>query len=170
MEFILELSAMKRGKTMICVLFVCLGNICRSPMAEAVFRDKIKKADAVERVAVDSAGTGNWHLGSRPHRGTRKILTDAGISFENIRARQIVPDDFRRFDKIIAMDRNNEQDLRRMAGQNKVYASRIFRFMQLLENRPTADVPDPYYTGRFDEVFQLVDRGTDVLLGRLLAP
>lgn len=137
-------------------------------MAEAVFRDKIRKAGAGDRIAVDSAGTGNWHLGSLPHPGTRKILTETGISFEKIRARQIVPEDFQRFDKMIAMDRINEQDLQKMAASNREDGHKISRFMQLLDDRPSVDVPDPYYTGRFNEVFRLVDRGTDVLLSRLL--
>lgn len=137
-------------------------------MAEAVLRDKIIKAGAGDRIVVDSAGTGNWHMGSIPHPGTRKILSREGISFAKIRARQVIPEDFQRFDRIIAMDRSNERDLYRLAAPSERDGQKIFRFMRLLDDRPSADVPDPYYTGRFDEVFRLVDRGTDVLLRRLL--
>ncbi len=137
-------------------------------MAEAVLRDKIIKAGAGDRIVVDSAGTGNWHMGSIPHPGTRKILSRKGISFAKIRARQVIPEDFQRFDRIIAMDRSNERDLYRLAAPSERDGQKIFRFMRLLDDRPSADVPDPYYTGRFDEVFRLVDRGTDVLLRRLL--
>ncbi|RYL88953.1 low molecular weight phosphotyrosine protein phosphatase [Sporolactobacillus sp. THM7-4] len=149
---------------MIRILFVCLGNICRSPMAEAVLRDKVKKAGLEDQIFVDSAGTGDWHLGSKPHSGTRKILDLSGISYEGIRARQIQPSDFDKFDWLVAMDRSNEQDLRFVADQCGKNKNKVVRFMNLLEDHPTEDVPDPYYSGRFDEVFKLVDKGTDVML------
>ncbi|WP_100489050.1 low molecular weight protein-tyrosine-phosphatase [Sporolactobacillus pectinivorans] len=153
---------------MIRVLFVCLGNICRSPMAEAVFRDKVNKCGAADRIQVDSAGTGNWHTGDVPHPGTRKILNRAGITFSGIQARTVTADDLLRFDQIIAMDRMNEQDLFRMAGIDPSTNKKISRFMQLLDDRGGRDVPDPYYTGRFDEVYRLIDKGTNVLLEELL--
>ncbi|TGA96453.1 low molecular weight phosphotyrosine protein phosphatase [Sporolactobacillus shoreae] len=149
---------------MIRVLFVCLGNICRSPMAEAVLRDKVRKAGAGDRIQVDSAGTGDWHTGDLPHFGTRKILKEAGISFNGIHARTVVPEDLVQFDRIIAMDRNNERDLLQLAGNNQQFRYKISRFMQLLNDSGGSDVPDPYYTGRFDTVYQLIDKGTDELL------
>src|SRR5690554_5601609 len=96
---------------MIRVLFVCLGNICRSPMAEAVFRHYVEEAGLSHRIEVDSAGTGDWHIGNPPHQGTRNILRKQQISYDGIKARQVNGEDFTSFDYIIAMDEQNLQDL-----------------------------------------------------------
>jgi len=101
---------------MIKVLFVCLGNICRSPMAEAVFRHYVKEAGLADKIAVDSAGTGDWHTGSPPHRGTRNVLTANRISYEGITARQITPSDMKDSHYIIVMDEQNKRDVERLLG------------------------------------------------------
>ncbi|MCI1858470.1 MAG: low molecular weight phosphotyrosine protein phosphatase [Sporolactobacillus sp.] len=152
---------------MIRILFVCLGNICRSPMAEAVLRAKINRLHATDRITVDSAGIGGWEVGSPPHRGTRRVLDALGIPWKGIYARQIEADDFRKFDWLIAMDRENEYDLRHLA-QSATDEEKILRFMSLLDDKPGPDVPDPYYRGNFERVYRLIDHGTDALLDRLL--
>src|SRR5690606_10512989 len=96
---------------MVRVVFVCLGNICRSPMAEAVFRHKVKQAGLDDWIAIDSAGTGDWHIGHPPHEGTRKLLDSKRIHWEGMKARQVKENDFHDFDYIIAMDQSNVNDL-----------------------------------------------------------
>lgn len=96
------------------VVFVCLGNICRSPMAEAVLRHLAARRGLKQAVVVDSAGTGDWHLGAVPHEGTRRELDRAGISYEGMRARLVDRDDLERADYIVVMDRANERDVREL--------------------------------------------------------
>jgi protein-tyrosine phosphatase len=147
------------------VLFVCLGNICRSPMAEAVFRHLVAQAGLSDRIHADSAGTGAWHVGEPPHHGTRRVLRERGISYTHS-ARLVTPADLRHFDYIIALDSENLADLRAMVRD----ATRQPRL--LLDYAPAAglhNVPDPYYSGRFDEVYELVEQGCRGLLERIVA-
>jgi protein-tyrosine phosphatase len=143
------------------VLFVCLGNICRSPMAEALFRHLVRQEGVEERFEIDSAGTGSWHIGKPPHEGTRRILDQAGVSYEGQRARQVHADDFSKFHYIVAMDSQNEADLQRLAGLTE---ANIFKLLDLLPEKELKDVPDPYYTGNFEEVYHLIDEGCRKLL------
>ncbi|MFX3625531.1 MAG: low molecular weight protein-tyrosine-phosphatase [Ectobacillus sp.] len=145
---------------MIHVLFVCLGNICRSPMAEAIFRELVKKEGLEDKIVVDSAGTGNWHIGQAPHEGTRKILTQNAISYEGIRARQVEKEDLTRFDYVIVMDNKNLQDIQRFGTANG-YVGRLSEFVP---DGKWTDVPDPYFTGNFQEVYELVTDGCKHLL------
>lgn len=147
---------------MVKVLFVCLGNICRSPMAEAVFRDLVKKEGLEDQITVDSAGTGNWHIGKPPHEGTRNILDRYQISYEGLKARQVERKDLQEFDYIIGMDSENMGNLRRLAGFSKT--GRIARLMDYVKDSDLADVPDPYFTGNFDEVYEMVTKGCKGLL------
>jgi protein-tyrosine phosphatase len=147
---------------MVKVLFVCLGNICRSPMAEAIFRDLVQKKGLEDQIIIDSAGTGDWHIGNPPHKGTREILAKNNISFEGLTARQVKEEDLTEFDYIIGMDAENIGNLRRMAGYNKTgYIGRLLDFVPEAE---VNDVPDPYFTGNFDEVYDLVKMGCENLL------
>lgn len=147
---------------MVKILFVCLGNICRSPMAEAVFRDLVKKEGLADKISIDSAGTGNWHVGKPPHRGTQEILQKNAIEFEGIHARQITEEDLRNFDYIIAMDVENLGNLRRLAGYAKT--GFIGRLLDFVPDSDLTDVPDPYYTGNFMEVYELIEKGCRHLL------
>ncbi|MGN8768369.1 MULTISPECIES: low molecular weight protein-tyrosine-phosphatase [Paenibacillus] len=152
---------MDNEKSKVGVLFVCLGNICRSPMAEAVFRHLVNEAGYGERFVIDSAGTGNWHTGNPPHHGTRRILDQYGISYEGLKARQVAQDDFAKFDYIIAMDNQNERDLKALAREAD---ARIVKLLDLVPDSQLKEVPDPYYTGNFEEVYGLVQKGCRALL------
>jgi protein-tyrosine phosphatase len=144
------------------VLFVCLGNICRSPMAEAVFREKVRLANLQDRITIDSAGTGDWHIGHPPHEGTRSVLDRYGISYSGMKARQIAKQDGEAFDLIVAMDSRNERDIREILGVEG--KSKVIRFLSLMPEQSLIDVPDPYYSGNFDEVYALVEAGCEKLL------
>jgi protein-tyrosine phosphatase len=143
----------------ISVLFVCLGNICRSPLAEGVFRHVLDQEGISDRFRVDSAGTGSWHVGESPdHRSVRSAATH-GVQLTG-HARQVQPEDFRRFDYIVAMDQSNlahlEQYRDGVGGEAALYLLREFD----PEGGPGAEVPDPYYGGPdgFEEVFEIVER------------
>lgn len=145
----------------IAVLFVCLGNICRSPMAEAVFRHLVTQEKMQDLIHIDSAGTGNWHAGKPPHHGTRDILDKYSISYKGQTARQIAKEDFSNFDYIVAMDNQNEQDLRNIVVKP---TAQIIKLLDLVPDSVAKEVPDPYYTGNFDEVYEMVDKGCRALL------
>jgi protein-tyrosine phosphatase len=148
------------------VLFVCLGNICRSPLAEGVFRHLTRARDVADLYHADSAGTGSWHVGEPPDRRSAEVAHRNGVLLEG-EARQVVPEDFERFDWIIAMDRSNLRDLetmRRQKGRAKLQLLRDF------DPEPgSRDVPDPYYGGPdgFEKVYAMVHRSSEALLERL---
>ncbi|WP_438803690.1 low molecular weight protein-tyrosine-phosphatase [Paenibacillus aceti] len=149
------------SKQRIGVLFVCLGNICRSPMAEAVFRHMVAAEGLTDRFLIDSAGTGDWHIGKPPHHGTRAILDQYGISYEGLKARQVAAEDFASFDYIVAMDVQNEKNLQRLAQSTK---AQIIKLLDLVPDTMDTEVPDPYYTGNFEEVYELIGKGCRALL------
>jgi protein-tyrosine phosphatase len=147
---------------MIRVLFVCLGNICRSPMAEGVFQHLVNQAGLEDKIETDSAGTGHWHLGEAPHHGTRRILQSNSISYDH-RARLIRREDLETFDYILTMDEMNWRDVQELGGGR----AKVARFMSYAPHTGVAEVPDPYYTGNFSEVYQLVEQAAQGLLDEI---
>ena len=148
------------------VLFVCLGNICRSPTAEVVFRQRLCDAGLEEQITLDSAGTGDWHIGRAPDPRTREAAARRGYDMSQLRARQVGPDDFNRFDVILAMDNANLADLQAM--QPSSSRARLGRFLDYGRS-DLHEVPDPYYGGEdgFDRVLDLIEDGADGLLDAL---
>lgn len=144
------------------VLFVCLGNICRSPMAEAVFQKMVDDAGLSDKIHVDSVGTGSWHIGERPHHGTRRTLEQYGIPY-NGRARQIGDDDVTPHTYVVAMDESNLSQLRRRYGQH----ARLYRLLDFASQTHERNVPDPYYTGNFEYVYELITDGCRGLLATI---
>ena len=153
------------------ILFVCHGNICRSPAAEGAFRNLIKDRGYSGRFYVDSAGTSAYHIGEIPHPDTRKAASEAGIKLDH-RARQFTAFDLERFDFILAMDRHNYEDVL-AATSNEEERSRIFLYRKFdpeVEGSRIPDVPDPYYGGfqGFRDVQKIVARTSESLLDWIL--
>lgn len=154
------------------VLFVCLGNICRSPTAEGVLRHLIAERGLEDVVEVASAGTGDWHVGDPPDRRSTAAAAARGIALSGA-AQQVVRDDFARYDLLVAMDRQNEHDLRRLAPDDAARAK--VRLLRAYDPDAVAsgdlDVPDPYYggPGGFEVVLDLVQRACERLLDDLVA-
>ena len=120
------------------VLFVCLGNICRSPMAEGLFKQAIAERQLPWQI--DSAATSSWEAGNPPHQGTRQLLADAGISWQNMVSRKITSEDFETYDWIIGMDRNNYEDLSAMAPAGTQH--KLYTYLSVVPGEGE-DIPDP---------------------------
>ncbi len=154
------------------VLFVCLGNICRSPTAEGVMRSLVREAGLQKRIEVDSAGTGGWHVGESPDARATEAAGRRGIVLEGA-ARKVRPRDFEEFDLILAMDASNLRDLQRVApderAREKVRLLREWGRAGSQSSDGDLDVPDPYYggPGGFDEVLDLVQAACTSLLEQL---
>ncbi|MEE2604014.1 MULTISPECIES: low molecular weight protein-tyrosine-phosphatase [unclassified Alcanivorax] len=149
------------------VLFVCLGNICRSPTAEAVFRERVIAAGLEAHIRIDSAGTGDWHIGRAPDPRTREAAARRGYQMDTLRARQVSPQDFYEFDVVLAMDNTNLADLQAM--QPADVNVTLGRFLDYSTAASVKEVPDPYYGGEdgFDRVLDLIEGGADGLLDAL---
>lgn len=150
------------------VLFVCLGNICRSPLAEGVFRHLARERGLEDHFRVDSAGTGAWHVGEPPDPRSREVAERHGVALDDQRARQVRPADFDEFDLIVAMDADNLRTLERLRPGREHRAS-LRRLRDVDPDPGDGDVPDPYYGGPrgFDEVYEMVKRSAEALLDEL---
>lgn len=151
---------------MIKVLFVCLGNICRSPTAQGVFQAKIDGQGLSKRFEVDSAGTASWHEGKSPDPRTQKHAMARSYDLSKLRARQVVPSDFEVFDYVLAMDQSNIENLNSICPDHYRYKLKLFLEFS---NHSELEVPDPYYGGSsgFDHVLDLVESASEGFLSHL---
>jgi protein-tyrosine phosphatase len=148
---------------MVRVLFVCLGNICRSPLAQGVFEDVLRREELEDEVFVDSAGTGSWHVGSPPDDRAQSSAFARGLDLSAQRARQISPDDCEEFDYVLTMD---EQNYRTVASLCSSSSAVVRPFLDFAPHSPEREVPDPYGGGpdNFEHVLDLVEEASEGLL------
>ncbi len=149
------------------VLFVCLGNICRSPLAEALFKHKIKQLQWADQFIADSCGTGDYHIGSQPDKRTIASAEKHGVEIFHV-CRQLTRFDLEEFHYILAMDKNIHQDILLMANSSS-FDEKIFMMRDFDPLFPGADVPDPYHGGNreFQEVFGILNRSVDGFIEHL---
>ncbi|MEO8591654.1 MAG: low molecular weight protein-tyrosine-phosphatase [Flavobacteriales bacterium] len=145
------------------ILMVCLGNICRSPMAEGILREMVRKAGIA--VTTDSAGTSDYHVGEAPDRRAQAAMRKHDIDISDLRGRQFVEEDFERFDLLLAMDRSNLRDMLRMA-PNETLAAKAQLVMDYAPAHREREVPDPYYGGDegFDHVYHMLTEACQNIL------
>ncbi len=149
------------------ILFVCAGNICRSPTAEAVFRYFVAQEAPELEVEIDSAGVGSWHIGSPPDQRTQEAALRRGYDMSAQRARQVAMEDFTQFDLILAMDLENLAELRRRGPAQALDKIRLF--LDFIEGGDLEEVPDPYYGGEngFEQVLDLAEQAAQGLLQQM---
>jgi len=150
------------------VLFICMGNICRSPTAEGVFRNLVQGAGLAQRILIDSAGTHDYHIGAPPDRRAQAAAVQRGYDLSDLRGRQVEKRDFDEFDYILAMDADNLANLNRIKPSQ--HRARLGLFLEYGQRFTEREVPDPYYGGvqGFDHVLDLVEDAAAGLLARIL--
>lgn len=150
------------------VLFVCLGNICRSPAAEGVFKAKVKVAGLEKRIEIDSAGTSGYHNGELPDSRMRQHGKQRGYQFDS-RSRKFIAQDFEHFDLIIVMDDSNYRDVLRLATDSE-QQKKVHKMVEFLQHHHADHIPDPYYLGAegFEEVLDLLEDATEGLLNTFI--
>jgi len=150
---------------MIKVLFVCMGNICRSPTADGVFKHIVEQAGLGDQIYIDSAGTHSYHIGSQPDSRSQAAALKRGIDLSSLRARQVNREDFVEFDYVLAMDRDNYRDLQSLCLPEQ--AKKLHLFLEFAPKLETREVPDPYF-GRgqdgFEHVLNLIEAASQGLL------
>lgn len=150
---------------MIKILFICHGNICRSTMAEFVFKDLVAKEGWADQFYIESAATSREEIGNDTHPGTKRKLTEVGIPYTKRKARQVTKQDYDTYDYLIIMDQENKSGLNRIIGADS--DKKVFKLLDFAgQNR---DIADPWYTGNFDETYDDVVEGCQALLEKLLA-
>lgn len=149
------------------VLFVCLGNICRSPTAEGVFRKLVHDRGLAEHISIDSAGTAAWHVGSSPDSRTIQAAAERGYDLKSLRGRQAIANDFLDFDYVLAMDESNLANLQDIAPVS--HQAKFGLFLDYARNFDEREVPDPYYGGAqgFELVLDLIEDASEGLLDEI---
>ncbi len=151
------------------ILFVCMGNICRSPTAEGVFRHQVSEAGHADNIIIDSAGTHDYHIGSSPDRRAQQAALQRGYDLSSLRGRQVGAKDFHEFDYVLAMDRENLANLFQICPPQEQHKLKLF--MEFSRGFSEREVPDPYYGGKrgFENVLNMVEDAASGLLEEILA-
>ena len=154
---------------MVKVLFVCMGNICRSPTAQGVFETLVHRENLAQHIKIDSAGTHAYHVGEPPDTRATEAAKRRGVDLSTQRARKVKPEDFLEFDYVLAMDSNNYEDLRAICHPD--YEDRLRLFLDFAPHMGVEDVPDPYYGGLqgFERVLDLIEAAAEGLLAEMRA-
>lgn len=149
---------------MVKVLFVCMGNICRSPTAEGVFRHVVEQAGLSNRIEIDSAGTHAYHIGNEPDRRSQSVALTRGFDLSSQRARKVKPADFKEYTYVLAMDDENLSNMSAICDSE--YLRKVELFLNYAKNSAESEVPDPYYGGDrgFEHVLDLIEDAADGLL------
>mgnify|MGYP001995768552 CR=1 FL=1 len=158
-----------RESTDIRILMVCLGNICRSPLAQGIMEKLVEDQGLSHRIHVDSCGTSGYHVGEPPHPGSIDVARTHGVLIDHQRSRQLESDDFTNFDWLIAMDTTNRNTLRHLAPHVQSN-DRTVLLLDYASGDSPRDVPDPYYVGGFERVYELIEDGCRGFLSHLLSP